>query len=1055
MFYCKRFFINKPMAAIVLLLGVVVSGWAVRGGNDPEERKAYSSRRSQRAAVVLPAEQRAALQAAQDEGIDVTVRPGWETRVSIRGKKLGERRSYSGGRGLKKKGKGAYSEDAIAVLDNLSPVMAVRHAEEEFSVQKVKADRLGFHHVRVKQRHKGLRVVGGDMIVHFNKANEAYQVNGSYVPEVAVDTVPAIDADAAVQIALKDLKGQGHELDQPARTPELVVFARQRSPVLAYELLLSSLPDASGTPGCWRYWVDAMTGEVLMRYNDIKDISAPSSNGSHVTITGKILTGEDSTGTDKFVTGWHDLTYSAYYLWNKDLNWYIYNHSTYGDFGSDAGEYAHRTTDNWAQSDRSAMSGAINFNATQDYFSSVHGLNSFNNTGVDARANIHYLYPYGYVNAYWSPYQQQFFFGDGDGITANSLLVMDVVAHEYTHAVTEHSADLIYSYESGALNESFSDIFGACVEFAAQDDGRGFYPNSFSGRADWLMGEDCWLSSTALRDMRNPRNTAVVGTGNEQPSRYFGEHWYAGDGDNGGVHYNSGVQNFFFYLLCEGGSGNNDGIPYNVAGIGIDAAEEIAYRTLTVYCTSSSDYRDIRGHWITAAHDLYPAHETLVGDIWEICGVGPLEILPKASVEFEGQQGGPFRPWLHTYTLNNQGGASISWTAENSESWLQVSPTSGSIAPGASATVTLELTAAASGLTPEVYTDSLKIKRAGTGAVLGSREIVLRVGQPDYFSENFSEYDFDLDGLSLTFTKDASSPSGYTANALPIASLPTDPTSHTVLSLLDDDNASPVSVVSGPTVELYGVKYTKFFVGSNGYITFLLGDDEWYESFEDHFDLPRISAFFNDLDPSAGGSVRWAQLVDRMVVTYLNVPQYSSAGGNTFQIEMYFDGTIRLSWFGLSMSDGLVGLSNGNELPDYFGESDLSEFAWDFDGDTIPNWWEDLYFGGLTGCVAGDDFDGDGQSNLKEFIANTHPKDIASVFRVTQQSVIEEMGEEKFVLSWDSEEDRIYSVWRGENLFLPLELVEEGIGYPGNSYTETIESGQDKCFYKIDVKLFE
>ena len=195
-------------------------------------------------------------------------------------------------------------------------------------------------------------------------------------------------------------------------------------------------------------------------------------------------------------------------------------------------------------------------------------------------------------------------FGDGDGVTANCLAVLDVCGHEVTHGVTQMTANLVYQNESGALNESFSDIFGANIEFNFQADNRSNYPRKSPGTADWLCGEDCWLSSTALRDFRNPGNVATVGSSGVQPSKYKGTYWYTGSADNGGVHSNSGVQNFFYYLLCEGGSGNNDGIPYNLTGISVNNARQIAYRALTVYCTSTTDYKAVRAAWISAAEDL-------------------------------------------------------------------------------------------------------------------------------------------------------------------------------------------------------------------------------------------------------------------------------------------------------------------------------------------------------------------------------------------------------------------------------------------------------------------
>jgi Zn-dependent metalloprotease len=178
-------------------------------------------------------------------------------------------------------------------------------------------------------------------------------------------------------------------------------------------------------------------------------------------------------------------------------------------------------------------------------------------------------------------------------------------------------------------------------------------PAAPPGTADWLMGEDCWLSSTALRDMRNPRNTATVGPDNEQPSRYKGEYWYTAPWDNGGVHKNSGVQNFFFYLLCEGGSGTNDGIAYSVTGIGIANAEQVAYRALTAYCTPGTDYKAARIAWLSAAEDLNHAWVDSVSAAWNACGVSPVTVTPDGIATFAGSEGGPFSPAARVFTVVN------------------------------------------------------------------------------------------------------------------------------------------------------------------------------------------------------------------------------------------------------------------------------------------------------------------------------------------------------------------------------------------------------------------
>jgi hypothetical protein len=125
-------------------------------------------------------------------------------------------------------------------------------------------------------------------------------------------------------------------------------------------------------------------------------------------------------------------------------------------------------------------------------------------------------------------------------------------------------------------------------------------------------------------------------------------------------------------------------------------------------------------------------------------------------------------------------------------------------------------------------------------------------------------------------------------------------------------------------VALYGTSYNHFYVGSNGYITFSSGDSTWTESLAAHFNQPRVSGLFDDLDPAQGGTVSWKQLSDRVAVTWLNVTEHSGGNQNTFQIELYFNGQIVISYLALAATDGLAGLSQGLGVsPDFF-MSDLS-----------------------------------------------------------------------------------------------------------------------------------
>jgi len=245
---------------------------------------------------------------------------------------------------------------------------------------------------------------------------------------------------------------------------------------------------------------------------------------------------------------------------------------------------------------------------TYDFYMETFGRNSYDDDGGAIVSYADWTENDERNNAFWTGSFAAY--GAGDGLYRGSYGAIDVVGHELSHGVTEHSARLIYQGESGALNESFSDIFGAAVEFYAEGRNQG----------DWLMGEDIYKGSGAIRSMQNPKSIY-------SPDTYLGEFWIDTklSLDNGGVHYNSGVQNHWFYLLTEGGSGeNDDGVSYQVTGIGLEHAAAIAYRNLTQYLLPDSRYMDAAGYSAQAAEDLFGAESQQVQSVraaWEAVGI--------------------------------------------------------------------------------------------------------------------------------------------------------------------------------------------------------------------------------------------------------------------------------------------------------------------------------------------------------------------------------------------------------------------------------------------------
>ena len=259
--------------------------------------------------------------------------------------------------------------------------------------------------------------------------------------------------------------------------------------------------------------------------------------------------------------------------------------------------------------------GSIRF---YDYLDSVFNRNSLNDSGFALTSYVHV--DNNLVNAFWDGTFAAY--GDGDQMRG-PLTTLDIVGHELTHGLTDFSSDLIYANESGALNESFSDIFGTTLEFFARP-----------SRANWEIGEDI---GGAFRSMSNPKTFG-------SPDTYKGQNWIdqnciaTRSNDQCGVHTNSGVQNHWFYLLSEGGSGLNDvADSFNITGIGMSKAEQIAFRNLTVYLTPSSHHEDARFFAIVSAIDLYGACSFEVEEVtnaWYAVGVGE-EYQDSVSASFD------------------------------------------------------------------------------------------------------------------------------------------------------------------------------------------------------------------------------------------------------------------------------------------------------------------------------------------------------------------------------------------------------------------------------------
>jgi Zn-dependent metalloprotease len=275
--------------------------------------------------------------------------------------------------------------------------------------------------------------------------------------------------------------------------------------------------------------------------------------------------------------------------------------------------------DNWGNNEQLGTTAHWMTSQSWDFFASApYSRNGIDGTGGELRVNADWDEQNAAFDRRWG--NDYLFFGTLGG---DYLAVIDVAGHEYTHGVDSYTAELVYQDESGALDESFADIFGFMVERFTE-----------GAVNDWLLGEETPVNLILPRSLEDPNaegnhfpdplDCGAIAGG--QPDTYEGTFWHDGDCDFGGVHVNSGVQNFWFHLLADGGTGTNDnGDAYNIQGIGIDDAALIAFWNHTNILQSGSQYADARAGAIAAATQLFGPcsnQEIQTTNAWAAVGVG-------------------------------------------------------------------------------------------------------------------------------------------------------------------------------------------------------------------------------------------------------------------------------------------------------------------------------------------------------------------------------------------------------------------------------------------------
>jgi len=472
-------------------------------------------------------------------------------------------------------------------------------APGDLQENQVIKDYNGWKRIKYQQSHMGIPVQGAAYTLH-QKDGLIQKSTGILLPNIDINTNPNISATQAKQTGIQFIdkiiyakKGEAVETHWHTTEPSLVIMDTNYPKVsgnyrLAYKFQISDERDHSH-PIIEIFYVDAHSGTVIQHLSNLAHTSVEG-------IANTSLYGEQTIIADSTDSG-------VYILVDETRGDGVITQNGSGQNFTDDDNY----WDNY-NSGREEFGGDAHYCATS-YYDLMK--DHFDWDGIDGEGKAVISWVAGternYVNAYWNGTRA--FFGAGDCDDYNPLTSLTVVGHEFAHGFTQHTSGLIYRNESGAMNESISDCIGKALEYEYDFD-------NFT----WLIGDKFLLSDDVqpFRSMSNPNDR-------NDPKYYGGIDWYIGAGDAGGVHSNSGVFNYWFYLLVEGVSGTNEvGYDFDVAQLGMDKAFQIIFSMNTGYLTEGSGYLPSMLASLEVCEDLYgpnSAEEAAVKEAWRAVGI--------------------------------------------------------------------------------------------------------------------------------------------------------------------------------------------------------------------------------------------------------------------------------------------------------------------------------------------------------------------------------------------------------------------------------------------------
>ncbi len=462
-------------------------------------------------------------------------------------------------------------------------------------------DELGMMHYRYKQFFKQIPVENAEFLVHA-KDNRAVTANGALAANFSpAEITPRVSEEQAQKVARERLPA-----DRYLREESLLADLEKGAPASdagyrpAGKLMFAQKPHSDSQE--WLLaWVFRLYVLPLERSRELYISAADGSLIKEVQLFGNCASGSGDTtfrGNQQFNTK------------NTNSRFYLTNDCNGNELRGVLWDMSRKSVDvfddnnNWNGNNRSTVTSYWALDIVYDYFRLVHNRTSYDNKNSN-------------MSVFNDPNLTNAAFGGKGTITIgfgstnsdnDDYNPIDIVGHEFGHSLIEASAQLGYdaTKESAALNESFSDILGQMVERWEEQ----------NQTPDWVIGDDKGCAGAAIcRDLQNPKNFS-------QPDTYKGNFW---QNTNIDPHVNGNVQNRWFYLVTDGGTGTNTetGAPYSIAGIGIQKSGKIVYRSLTKYLNAGSDYKDARAGSIRAAEDLYGIDSQEVGQVIKAwCAVG-------------------------------------------------------------------------------------------------------------------------------------------------------------------------------------------------------------------------------------------------------------------------------------------------------------------------------------------------------------------------------------------------------------------------------------------------